>query len=499
MNKYHMVASKEMLARMNERAVEFLRKKSVSSDIIAHNQHLFCELAVSINGGMLDARESAKKGAIDLLLLALYHENLGSCKQFPDEVKARISDLFEQFIDLKKRDISPKDTWTFYSEIPKNNLPLLLFRILDLAHIPCNKEFLTKIGFDERRYEEQLNNLAKTILYTYTPYADILGLGSAVNRLRNISASVLYPETYTHVKTVIGSERGNLEKIRNKFDLVLRELVNEAVILNGISICPVYNNERVISRIKSPGSITFKLVSYGMNAEDVKTLHDIVAFTILPATVKDIYMFYSLLKDKLGDSILSVDDYIINPKPTTGYQSLHIDVLVDGYSVELQLKTPEMYQRCDKGDWAHVFIKPSKISKDAFKYMASYSGILYNASTEHIESVLNSMRSNRLIKLCVDVNGHKKHVELPKDARIFDLVCMVSNPKLGNTIRSAQTNRNYSYFDKVPENEVLLEITTNNERMISYQRLRDLLHVCTTKEAHDFIRTALRKMKCNKK
>jgi hypothetical protein len=124
--------------------------------------------------------------------------------------------------------------------------------------------------------------------------------------------------------------------------------------------------------------------------------------------------------------------------------------------------------------------------------MISYSGILYNASTEQVETVLGTMQSSNFIKMCVYVNGQKKNVELPRDARVFDLVCKVSDPAVKNIVVSKQTGQKYSYFDKVPD-ELLLDIVTTEEVGVSYQRLRDLLHVCVTKEAQEFIKKAMKK------
>lgn len=479
------VASRELLTSMNNKAVEFLRQKGVPSEVIKHNQEIFYELAASLNGKML--LNERKSGISEILLLALYHENIKSSCQFPDEVKESISNIFEQFCELKKRDISFKTSWEAYAQLATNNLPLLLFRIIDLTHLVYDKEFLLNIGFNEKKYEEQITNLAKTMHYVYAPYADILGLGQSVDILRNISANILYPEIYTQVQERMNREFIELSKIQEEFDHELNIIINEAKILHGIPIVDI-EGKKTKSRIKSPGSTVFKLVSRMMSPSEISSLHDIVAFTVLPKDLESVYLFYEFLREKFGRFIIRVDDYISNPK-STGYKSLHIDIAKYRYSVELQLKTPEMYISCEKGDWTHAASKDSKIPLETLKYIAKYSGILKNASTEQIDILAENL-SNARFDIKVEVSGKTKTVSLPKNAKIFDLICIASNPEFKNIVINTRTGEKYSYFDDVPFGATL-KIVNTGEGGISKQRLRDLIHQCRTQEAHEFLRKQL--------
>lgn len=110
--------------------------------------------------------------------------------------------------------------------------------------------------------------------------------------------------------------------------------------------------EHTKSRIKSPESIMKKLYRKGGAAslDDIKrTIQDIAGIRITCSFISDIYRISEMLQSQKDLTILSVKDYIKNPKPN-GYKSLHMLVEVpvfmsdreEAVCVEIQIRTIAM-------------------------------------------------------------------------------------------------------------------------------------------------------------
>ena len=107
--------------------------------------------------------------------------------------------------------------------------------------------------------------------------------------------------------------------------------------------------EHVKSRIKTPESIVKKLRKngYDSNIENmVKYVNDIAGIRIICSFTSDIYRIADMITKQTDLKILSLKDYIKNPKES-GYQSYHMIVTVpiflsDGVvetKVEIQIRT----------------------------------------------------------------------------------------------------------------------------------------------------------------
>lgn len=110
--------------------------------------------------------------------------------------------------------------------------------------------------------------------------------------------------------------------------------------------------EHVNSRLKTPESILEKVRRRGLNAsfEAIRdNITDIAGVRVTCSFVRDVYQVYDMLSSQPDIEVLSVKDYIANPKPN-GYRSLHALVRVPVHlsdrvapvSVELQLRTVAM-------------------------------------------------------------------------------------------------------------------------------------------------------------
>ena len=106
------------------------------------------------------------------------------------------------------------------------------------------------------------------------------------------------------------------------------------------------------TRLKSPISICEKMVShnYPLSVDSIeKNLNDIAGIRVICSFIDDVYMLADAFKKQDDIEVLTVKDYIANPKPN-GYRSLHLIVAVPIFlqdekrimKAEVQLRTIAM-------------------------------------------------------------------------------------------------------------------------------------------------------------
>jgi len=110
--------------------------------------------------------------------------------------------------------------------------------------------------------------------------------------------------------------------------------------------------EHVLTRLKTPESILEKVRRRGLDpsfAAIRDNITDVAGVRVTCSFVRDVYQVYDMLSSQPDVEVLSVKDYIAQPKPN-GYRSLHALVRVPVHlsdrvvpvTVELQLRTVAM-------------------------------------------------------------------------------------------------------------------------------------------------------------
>ena len=110
--------------------------------------------------------------------------------------------------------------------------------------------------------------------------------------------------------------------------------------------------EHIKSRIKTPESIVKKLRRHGYEStleNMIKYVNDIAGIRIICSFTSDIYRIADMISNQRDIKVLTIKDYIMNPK-TGGYRSYHMIVAVPVYlsdhtaevKVELQIRTVAM-------------------------------------------------------------------------------------------------------------------------------------------------------------
>lgn len=110
--------------------------------------------------------------------------------------------------------------------------------------------------------------------------------------------------------------------------------------------------EHIKSRIKTPESIVKKLKKHGYEStieNMVKYVNDIAGIRVICSFTSDIYQIAEMISNQSDIKVISVKDYIVNPKPS-GYKSYHMLVSIPVYlsdrieetKVEIQIRTVAM-------------------------------------------------------------------------------------------------------------------------------------------------------------
>ena len=138
------------------------------------------------------------------------------------------------------------------------------------------------------------------------------------------------------------------------YNSALKEIGTKLEILNDeFQHVHKYNPiEHIKTRIKSPESIVKKLKKHGREStvqNMVKYINDIAGIRVICSFTSDIYQIAEMLVNQNDIKVVSVKDYILNPKPS-GYKSYHLivtipiflsDRVVDA-KVEIQIRTVAM-------------------------------------------------------------------------------------------------------------------------------------------------------------
>ena len=144
------------------------------------------------------------------------------------------------------------------------------------------------------------------------------------------------------------------QEVQLVYNSALREVGTKLEILNDeFQHVHQYNPiEHIKSRIKTSESIVKKLKKNGYEAtipNMVKYVNDIAGIRVICSFTSDIYRIAEMLINQSDLKVVSVKDYILNPKDS-GYKSYHLIVTVPVFlsdrildvKVEIQIRTVAM-------------------------------------------------------------------------------------------------------------------------------------------------------------
>ena len=158
----------------------------------------------------------------------------------------------------------------------------------------------------------------------------------------------------TGIDINISDDINSWEEVNLLYNSALKQIQTKIEILNEeFQEVHRYNPiEHVKARVKGPESIVKKLKRNGYEStieNMVRYVNDIAGIRIICSFTSDIYRIAEMISSQKDIRVISVKDYIMNPKPS-GYRSFHMIVSLPVYlsdkivnvKVEIQIRTVAM-------------------------------------------------------------------------------------------------------------------------------------------------------------
>ncbi len=152
----------------------------------------------------------------------------------------------------------------------------------------------------------------------------------------------------------ISDDINTWEEVNLLYNAALKQITTKIEILNEeFQEVHRYNPiEHVKARVKAPESIVKKLKRNGYEStigNMVRYVNDIAGIRIICSFTSDIYRIAEMISNQKDIQVLTVKDYIMNPK-NSGYRSYHMVVSIPVYlsdrivnvKVEIQIRTVAM-------------------------------------------------------------------------------------------------------------------------------------------------------------
>ena len=152
----------------------------------------------------------------------------------------------------------------------------------------------------------------------------------------------------------ISDDINSWEEVNLLYNSALKQIQTKIEILNEeFQEVHRYNPiEHVKARVKGPESIVKKLKRNGYEStieNMVRYVNDIAGIRIICSFTSDIYRIAEMISSQTDIRVISVKDYIMNPK-ASGYRSFHMIVSIPVYlsdkianvKVEIQIRTVAM-------------------------------------------------------------------------------------------------------------------------------------------------------------
>ena len=342
------------------------------------------------------------------------------------------------------------------------DLRVLIIKLADRLH---NIQTLQYV-----RPDKQLR-IATETLQIYAPIAYRLGIRKLSRGLEDTAFPYVYPKEYETTTKLLRQKKQETDESLFKFIKSLRKVLANHK----------YAHIHTDHRIKGVYSLYKKLER---KEHDIEKVYDINAIRIVVPKTTDCYQVLGIIHSTWRPLPGRIKDYIAFPKPN-GYQSLHTTIFTgDGGIIELQIKTPEMYQESEYGVTSHIAYKASKKEKGYrpnlgwIRHLLPKESNWHNGQTSNIEKPI-PVWIKELIeyqKQKKDNNGYEEDlkadffterifvftpkgdvVDLPLDSTPVDFAYTIHSD-IGNHTVGCKINGKYSALNSKLKNGDIVEV-----------------------------------------
>ncbi len=347
-----------------------------------------------------------------------------------------------------------------------DDIRVVLVKLADRLH---NMRTLDHMPPDKRAAK------AQETLDIYAPIAHRLGMGKIRGELEDLSFQYLYPDDYSHLKSIVDQRRPALEA-----DLArVRATLKETLPAQSVKVVEIQG------RIKRLYSLYRKLKQQAISIDQV---YDLMAVRVITQDIADCYAAVGVVHNIWKPVPGRFKDWIGIPRNNL-YQSLHTSVVGDiGHAFEVQIRTAEMHKVAEEGIAAHWRYKDgrSAVREDHEAYAWLKRLVEWQQEVSDSREFLDELKINLYPNEVYAYTPKGKVLELPRGSCPIDFAYAIHSD-VGQQCVGAKVNGNIVKLSYELKNGDVVEIMTSP----SGKPNRDWLKLVKTARARNKIRRYL--------
>lgn len=284
------------------------------------------------------------------------------------------------------------------------------------------------------------------------PIAHRLGINSVKSELEDLSFKYIKPEIYEEIENELPAPRDELNAVLHE----MMDDITELLVENNIKF-------EIKGRVKSVSSLHNKL----SNGKKWKDIYDILGIRIICEEESECYLIIGLIHSLYRPIPKRFKDYIAMPKGNS-YQSLHTGVFgINGYPIEVQVRTKEMNEIAEHGVASHWSYKEknSKHIQNVMEQKLQMFRNIIDANSDEItdnDDFIDNV-SGELLSNSIYVYTPKGDVvELPDGSSPIDFAYRIHS-KVGDTTVGAIVNDQMVPLDYKLQDNDIVKIMTNKD------------------------------------
>lgn len=275
------------------------------------------------------------------------------------------------------------------------------------------------VDFDEALQQQ----LATSTMTYHAALANRLGVWQIKWELEDLSFRFLHAEQYKSIAKKLAEKRND----REQFISACSGLLTQELAKNNITA-------DIAGRPKHIYSIYKKMQQKNLEFEG---LFDIRAIRVLVDTVADCYATLGIVHATWSHIPKEFDDYIAQPKGNN-YQSLHTVVVVDGKTLEVQIRTHEMHEHAELGVAAHWRYKDGSKQDQSYDNKVNWMRQLLSENSS-ADDLLDAFQSDTQEERIYVFTPSGDVVDLPFGSTPVDFAYQV-HTEVGHRCRGAKVN-----------------------------------------------------------
>ncbi len=265
--------------------------------------------------------------------------------------------------------------------------------------------------------------LASSTMTYHAALANRLGVWQIKWELEDLSFRFLDPEQYKTIAKKLAEKR----VAREQFIVNCSEHLIKVLASNNITA-------DIAGRPKHIYSIYRKMQKKNLSFDG---LYDIRAVRVLVENVADCYATLGLVHGTWTHIPKEFDDYIAQPKGNM-YQSLHTVVVVDGKTLEVQIRTHEMHEHAELGVAAHWRYKDGSKQDQSYDSKVNWMRQLLSENNSS-EDLLGAFQSDTQEERVYVFTPSGDVIDLPRGCTPVDFAYHV-HTEVGHRCQGAKVN-----------------------------------------------------------